>query len=140
MTTRAVLDTNVFVAAGFRPDSAPARLLREAEAGRLALVWSRETRGETEAVLRRIPKLRWERVAALFRPEGEHEGALDLAAVGFVEDAADRKFAALSRAAGAPLVSADDHLLAHRGRLDVSPPGEFLRERLNGGGGGPDGG
>lgn len=125
--TRAVLDTNVFVAAGFNPRSASARLIGEVRARRLVLVWSEATRRETRSVLERIPRLSWADVASLFAPEGEHPGGTDPAAVSFVTDPEDRKFAALSRASGATLVSADDHLLSHRDRLDVMPPGEFLR-------------
>lgn len=127
---RAVLDTNVFVAAGLNPGSASARLLREVEAGRLQLVWNGATRSETQSVLERIPRLRWEKVAQLFRPAAEHPDSGDLAAVSFVEDPEDRKFAALALSAAVPLVSADDHLLAHRERLDVAKPGEFLREHV----------
>ena len=55
----AILDTNVFVAAGFNPASASARLLGAVGAGRRELVWSEATRRETRAVLERIPRLRW---------------------------------------------------------------------------------
>ena len=124
---RAILDTNVFVAAGFKAGSASARLLAACAAGRLSLVWHESTRRETRAVLERIPRLSWAAAAALFRPEGEHPEPLELAAVAFVEDGEDRKFAALALAAGAPLVSADRHLLDHRGRLPVTTAAEFLR-------------
>jgi len=124
---RAVLDTNVFVAAGFAPASASARLLAEAAAGRLALVWCPATRAETAAVLTRIPPLSWPAAAPLFAESGRVDAALDLAGVGFVADRADRVFAALSRAAGAPLVSSDSDLLTHPDRLDVWAPGAFLR-------------
>jgi hypothetical protein len=92
----------------------------------LGPVWCPETLAETRAVLTRIPRLDWEAVAPLFAPEGAHAVPLDLAAVGFVADPGDRKFAALSRGAAVPLVSADDDLLAHAGRLDVWRPGAFL--------------
>lgn len=127
---RAVLDTNVFVAAGFNKGSASARLLREVEAGRLQLVWNEGTRRETRSVLERIPPLAWEDVAPLFRPAAEHRDGGNLEAVSFVEDPQDRKLAALALSAGVPLVSADDHLLTHRDRLDVAKPGEFLRDRV----------
>ena len=126
---RAVFDTNVFVAAGFNPGSASAALLAAVRDGRITLVWDEPTRRETRAVLKQIPRLRWEAVADLFRPEAEHEEVGDLSGVSFVEDPQDRKFAALARAAGAVLVSADDHLLAHRDRLDVAKPAEFLRKQ-----------
>ena len=125
---RAILDTNVFVAAGFNPNSASARLLRRVRDGRMQLIWNEATRRETRAVLMRIPMLSWEAVEDLFRPEGQGpDAALDDMA--FVEDPKDRKFAALSLATQVPLVTADDHLLVHRGRLDVARPSEFLRRQ-----------
>jgi len=124
---RAILDTNVFVAAGFRPDSASAHLLRAVSDGRLALVWSEATRDETRAVLSRIPRLGWAEAEPLFDPAGRFDAPLDLAPVSFVGDPADRKFAALALATGAPLVSSDDDLLAHAERLGALKPGAFLR-------------
>ena len=122
-----MLDTNVFVAAGFRPGGACGALLAAARAGRIAALWSEETRAETRAVLMRIPPLDWDDAAALFRPEHRWTPALDFAAVAFVEDLADRKFAALARDAGALLVSADGHLLDHAARLGAARPTEALR-------------
>ena len=123
----AVFDTNVFVAAGFNPRSASAALIEAVRQGGIALVWTAATRRETRAVLTRIPRLSWDEVAGLFRPDTEYppEAAQDAS---FVADPADRKFAALAQAAGAVLVSADDHLLAHRDKLAVRRPAEFLRE------------
>jgi uncharacterized protein len=54
---RLVLDTNVFVAAGFEPKSASARLLEALRQGRCRMIWHRTTRRETERVLRRVPPL-----------------------------------------------------------------------------------
>ena len=68
---RIVIDTNVFVAAGFNPRSAAARILAAVREGRFQLIWNEPTRRETEMILRRIPHLDWERVADLFRPEVE---------------------------------------------------------------------
>lgn len=125
---RAVFDTNVFVAAGFNPGSASAVLLRAVREGRIDLVWNEATRRETRAVLVRIPRLSWEVFADLFRPESKGPDATH-EAVSCVEDPQDRKFAALALAAQATLVSADDHLLTHRSRLDVARPAEFLRRQ-----------
>jgi predicted nucleic acid-binding protein len=126
---RVVIDTNVFVASGFNPGSASARILKEVDAGRLALVWDEATRAETRAVLERIPRIRWEDAAHLFREEARHAGETDPDAFGYVEDPADRKFAALAAAADAVLITSDDHLLAHAGRLPcrVGTPGAFAR-------------
>jgi predicted nucleic acid-binding protein len=123
-----VIDTNVFVAAGFNPRSASARILDVLREGRHRLIWNEATRRETEMILRRIPRLRWDKVAELFRPEGEFNGPVDAAAFAMIEDPDDRKFAALAAAAGAPLITSDSHLLAHRDRLgvEVLTPPEFV--------------
>ena len=128
---RIVIDTNVFVAAGFDPGSASARILKDVAAGRLALVWDEPTRAETRAVLERIPRLRWTDAAPLFRDEGRHDRPTDPDAFGCVEDPADRKFAALAAAADAVLITSDAHLLAHAGRLPfgIETPGAFVRTR-----------
>jgi uncharacterized protein len=128
---RIVVDTNVFVAAGFNPGSEAARLLDAVAQGRLVLVWNQATRRETEAIVRKIPPLPWERFAPLFAAEAEHEGPVAPADEDFaaVADPDDRKFAALAAAAGATLVTNDSHLLAHRETLGVRirTPSEFMR-------------
>lgn len=123
-----VLDTNVFVAAGFNPASAAARLVRAVREGRLRLVWNEPTRSETEMILRRIPKLRWADVEGLFRPETEYEGVTDVGAFSGIPDPDDRKFAALGAAARCPLISSDALLLAHGTMLgiDVLTPRAFI--------------
>ena len=52
-----VIDTNVFVAAGFNVRSASERILAAIRDGRLQLVCNEPTRREAEFVLRRIPLL-----------------------------------------------------------------------------------
>ena len=128
-----VLDTNVLVAAGFRRGSASARVLDAVRRGALRLVWDGATRRETERIVRKIPPLSWDAVAPLFRPADEWTGPTDPRAFALVPDPDDRKFAALAAAAGATLVTMDDHLLADRDRLaaTVLTPGELLR-RLDG--------
>ena len=61
-----VIDTNVFVAAGFNAKSASARILAAIREGRFQLIWNEPTRRETEFVLRRIPTLRWDKFADSF--------------------------------------------------------------------------
>jgi predicted nucleic acid-binding protein len=131
---KVVLDTNVFVAAGFEPKSASARLLEALSQGRCRMVWHRMTRRETEGVLRRIPPLDWQRFAPLFRPEWEHRAEFGLTQFGAIEDPDDRKFAALAAATQSALVSQDDHLLARRGELPVRVlrPSEFLAGLMGG--------
>ena len=63
-----VLDTNVFVAAGFNPASASANLVRAVRDGRLRMPWTDATRREIEHILGRIPPLRSLAVAELFHP------------------------------------------------------------------------
>jgi predicted nucleic acid-binding protein len=79
-------------------------------------------------ILRRIPRLDWERVAILFRPEGEFTGPVYPDVLVLVRDRDDRKFAALSAAAKRPLVTNDNHLLADRNiiGIDALTPRDFL--------------
>lgn len=124
---KAILDTNVFVGAGFNLRSASAKLIHAARAGEITLVWDAATQDETRRILTKIPRLSWEAFADVFRSQNEWAGGTDLEAAAFVEDPEDRKFAALSRATGATLISSDSDLLDHRDRLNVMPPSEFLR-------------
>ena len=123
-----VIDTNVFVAAGFNPKSASARILEGVRDGRFRLIWNQPTRRETEMILRRIPHLDWRTVADLFRQEGEYTGAVDPAGFTVIADPDDRKFAALSAAANAPLVTSDKHVLAQSAMvgIDAITPSAFL--------------
>src|SRR5271168_882516 len=125
---RIVIDTNVFVAAGFNQRSAAARILAAVREGRFQLIWNEPTRRETEMILRRIPRLDWERVADLFQPEGEFTGLVDPDAFVMIADRDDRKFAALSAAAKTPFVTNDNHVLAQRNLLgiEVLTPRAFL--------------
>jgi predicted nucleic acid-binding protein len=123
-----VLDTNVFVAAGFNAKSASARILASIRERHLQLVWNEPTRRETEFVLCRIPPLVWDKFADLFRPAAEFTGRVDPDHLVFIEDPDDRKFAALGAAAKVPLVTNDRHLLVHRNRVgfDVLTPPALL--------------
>jgi predicted nucleic acid-binding protein len=127
-----VIDTNVFVAAGFNPGSASARILEGVREGRFRLIWNQPTRRETETILRRIPRLDRQKAADLFRPKDEFTGPVDPAAFIVIADPDDRKFAALAAAANMPLVTSDKLVLAQRGKIgiEIVTPGEFLaRER-----------
>lgn len=107
-----VLDTNVFVAAGFNRGSHSARLVDAVREGRLRMVWDDATRQEIEHVVRQIPRLSWSAIADLFRGEDRFEGSTHPDEFGFVPDPPDRKFAALADAAQAPLVTSDAGLLS----------------------------
>jgi predicted nucleic acid-binding protein len=126
-----VLDTNVFVAAGFNPSSSSARILEAVTDGDLHLIWNEATRQETEHVLLKIPPLSWDRWSPLFREEDRYEGETYPEGFAFIPDADDRKFAALASASGATLVTNDDHFLAYRAQLPcpVRTPAEFRHGR-----------
>jgi predicted nucleic acid-binding protein len=129
--SKVVIDTNVFVAAGFNTRSASARILAAVREDRCQLVWNEPTRRETETILRRIPRLDWQRVADLFRHEDEFTGRVDPDAFAMIADPDDRKFAALSAAAQTPLVTSDNHLLVHRNAMgiEILTPSAFLAQR-----------
>ena len=124
-----VLDTNVFVAAGFNPGSHSARLVEAVRDGRLRMFWDDATHAEIEHVMRQIPRLSWTRIADLFRSEDRFGGSTHPEAFGFVPDPADRKFAALAHAVQAPLVTSDAGLLNAGGQMAVPvlKPSEFAR-------------
>ena len=123
-----VIDTNVFVAAGFNPRSASARILTGIGEGRFRLMWNEPTWRETEMILRRNPRLNWEKVADLFQPEGKFTESVDPDAFALISDPDDRKFAALSAAARAPLVTNDGHVLAQSRTVGIEAvtPSGFL--------------
>jgi predicted nucleic acid-binding protein len=125
-----VIDTNVFVAAGFNPRSASARVLAATGDGRFRLIWNTSTRRETELILVRIPRLDWERFIDLFHPEGEFTGPVDLDAFALIADPDHRKFAALSAVVQRPLVTNDNDLLAARNvtGIDALTPRAFLAQ------------
>lgn len=131
---RVILDTNVFVAAGFRASSASGRLIEAVQQGRLVHVWHDRTRRETQRILTQVPRLAWAPASVLFTDDGRHDGPLDDAAFALIPDPHDRKYAALAAATGACVATGDDDLLGVRDRLDVAirRPSEILR-RLEGG-------
>ena len=122
------LDTNVLVAAGFRPGSASGRLAAAVRAGRLAAAWSEPTRAEVERVLGQIPPLRSLGVAGLFEPAHRVAVALDPETLHLVPAGTDRQWAALALEAGVPLVTADRPLAegAARHGAEVWSPREAL--------------
>lgn len=128
---RVVLDTNVFVGAGFNPDSASAELVGAVREGALRMPWTRATRAEVERILTKIPPLSWHDVRELFREEDRIDGALSRDDLGWIPDPDDRIFAAVARSAGAVLVSSDAHLLAGRSRATfaILTPGEYREWR-----------
>ena len=125
-----ILDTNTFVAAGFKRNGAAAHILQMVRDGELTLVWNEATRAETRMVMRKIPPVSWEAVADLFQPENEFTGETRPEDCGFVPDPDDRKFAALAEATNATLITMDDDLLGNRHLAGawILRPHEFLEE------------
>jgi predicted nucleic acid-binding protein len=123
-----VLDTNVFVAAGFKPGSDSARIINCVRSGNPRMIWNDSTRRETRRILEQIPPLSWSAVADLFRNEERLAAETNPERFTQIHDPDDRKFAALAHASGAILISQDAHLLAAPHRIDllVVTPGEFL--------------
>jgi predicted nucleic acid-binding protein len=124
-----VLDTNVLVAAGFNPRSASARIVDAVKQEQVRLVWNDATRREIERIMHQIPPLRAQAVAVapLFRPSDCFSGPTHPERFAEIPDLDDRKFAALAQAAGAVLLSNDEHLLGHRDRMELTvlTPSEF---------------
>lgn len=126
---RAVLDTNVLVAAGFRPGSASGRLAAAVVDGSLVNLWRATTRAEAERLFATIPPLRRQGTAAFFPEAGRYDGLFDPAAYPEVPGRIDRVFAALAGATGAPLVTADGPLAAgaRTHGVPVLSPAEAVR-------------
>lgn len=127
-----VVDTNVFVAAGFNPRSSSARILRAVRDGRIDMAWSADTRRETQRIVDQIPRLSWPQFAELFQEEFEYKQTLNSSAYEYIDDPDDRKFAALGDATGSTIITSDSHLLAHKQRLStpVMTPGEFIETHI----------
>ena len=96
------------------------------------MVWSADTRRETQRVIEQIPRLSWQQFSGLFREDLEYRGTLDYSAFQFIDDPDDRKFAALGEATDSTIVTNDSHLLAHQQRLSppIMTPGEFVETRM----------
>ncbi|WP_404366082.1 putative toxin-antitoxin system toxin component, PIN family [Marinobacter sp.] len=133
MSQDVVVDTNVFVAAGFNSRSASARILKEVESGNLRMIWDNGTRGEIEHILGKIPGLSKANADRLFRKEAHFSGKTHPERFGHVPDHTDRKFAALADASGATLISSDDDLLGSRSKAKVRilTPVEFCEKELS---------
>ena len=88
----------------------------------------------TSSIRRRMRRVEHDRRSSdLFRPENEFMGPVDPAAFTLIADPDDRKFAALSAAAQASLVTNDNLVLAQRGRLgiEIATPRDFLARLAN---------
>jgi predicted nucleic acid-binding protein len=114
-----VLDTNIFVASGFKPLTHSAEIVDQVRIGVLRMVWTEQTRNETEYIVRKIPPLSWDKIAALFRQEDCYTGELFPEQFLHIPDKDDIKFAALSKATGAALITMDKDLLSIRETLSL---------------------
>ncbi len=126
---KVILDTNVFVAAGFNPGSSSASIVAAVAAGEIEMVWDEATLAETRRIIQRIPPLHWSEFSGLFHPELQVENPQIEPKFKAIQDPDDRKLAALAEATGAALISSDDHLLSVREQLDlpILTPDEFYR-------------
>jgi putative PIN family toxin of toxin-antitoxin system len=127
--SKVVLDTNVWVAAGFNRRSASAKIVEAVRQGQLRMVWDDATRREVDRMMRRIPPLRGYAIGELFRASDRFSAATHRERFADIPDPDDRKFAALAHAAHAILVSSDEHLLGYRGGLELTvlTPAAFWR-------------
>lgn len=127
-STTVVLDTNIFVSAGFNPHSRSAKIIEAVRDGHIELVWTESIRAETRHILEKIPPLNWHGFADLFKDESQYAGATHSGDYTYVQDEADRKFLALAEATGAALISHDEDLLAHAKDADIPimTPENFL--------------
>jgi uncharacterized protein len=114
-----ILDTNIFVAAGFKSTSYSAQIVEQIRSGQLQIVWSEETLQETEFIVRKIPPLSWENFSSLFQLENCYSGPLSPQNFQQISDRADIKFAALAAATGAVLITMDRDFLSVRETLDI---------------------
>lgn len=132
-----ILDTNIFVAAGFNANSSSAQLLEAVRSGHLRLVWDDQTYQETQHILRKIPPLRWQKFAELFQACNCFSGQTHPEEFEYVPDPADRKFAALAAATAAILITLDADLLNSREHspVPILRPSEFLAGRSGAEGG-----
>lgn len=92
------------------------------------MVWSKQTRRESERILSKIPPISWDPYESLFLEESRFDGLLDPGAYGVVPDPEDRKFAALADATGSILIPQDVDLLGQSACLPIVilTPAEFL--------------
>ncbi|NJK62804.1 MAG: PIN domain-containing protein [Synechococcaceae cyanobacterium SM2_3_1] len=114
--TSVILDTNIFVAAGFRPGSDAGRILELVRSEKLSMIWHEQTLEEIRHIINKIPPLArsWSGTAPLFSPERSYPWPLSIEDFHHIPDPADRKFAALAAATGGTLISLDADLLTTR--------------------------
>jgi putative PIN family toxin of toxin-antitoxin system len=130
---RAVMDTNVFIAARWNARSTSARLVRLCAEGRLQACYTRSMRDELDLILRnvRAPQQFRQFVEKVFASGRLVTGAPRVTAV--KEDPDDNKYLACAIAADAPVVTSDRHLLQMDGwrGVRVMSPREFAQDEAH---------
>lgn len=123
-----VIDTNVFVANGFNPESHSAQIIKLVNERKLTLYWNEKTRDEVRLMLKKIPPIGWDAVSHLFRQEGHVEVHVKEQVFDYISDLDDRKFATVAFEANVPIVTNDEHFLEHRKRLPIGvyTPHQFM--------------
>lgn len=129
-TLKVILDTNIFVAAGFNRRSSSRIIISMIEDEQIKMVWNQRTLSETRRIINQIPVLHWSRFVHIFREESEYTGETHPEDFDFIPDPEDRKFAALAAATGATLITNDTHFLNVREEFSGSilQPREWLAE------------
>ena len=127
--TRAVLDTNVLVAAAYNPASASRQLVEACLRGELTAVLSEALRREYKLIITRA--VRGNSYANRLRQLLDQAAVVEPAQTPRVvpDDPEDDKLVAAALAADAVLVSNDRHLLAVHGQhgLQVMRPGDLAQ-------------
>lgn len=126
---RAVIDTNLIIAARWKERSNSRELLEAVRQGRAVLLWSEDTQGEVMRILKkaRPPAAFKELVESVFVPEYKVKSTPD---INLSEDPADNKFLAAAVGGGADvIVSNDKHLLELEEvkGIPIVRPGEAVR-------------
>lgn len=131
MISKVILDTNVFVAAGFNRKSSSYKLIEMVREGALVMMWNAKTKKETKRIVSKIPPLNWSEFEELFVKQHEYMGVTDESKYEFIKDKDDRKFASLAEATRAEIVTNDDHLLSAKNELKckVYKPSELLQTK-----------
>ena len=126
---KVILDTNIFVAAGFNKQSSSAQIIELINKNQLILIWDQATSRETKKIINQIPPLSWAKFQPLFQKNHQFQGITHPEKFGIVEDHDDRKFAALADTSKTALVTNDDHLLSVKNKLNINifTPSEYIK-------------
>ncbi len=107
-----VLDTNLLIAGNYNKQSASFKILKEAEKGKITIIWSEDMKREAEKILSNVKadqKFREFLNEIVFKNENKIENMPEVNAI--KEDSADNKFLACARKGKADLIVSNDHHL-----------------------------